>query len=390
MAIGSRPRAVAGLLCVAALSLTAHGQIMLSGNETKIDLTHGGQKVIVHPDGPDSLTLLDFSTMPPKVVNVIGVPNSVIGPPSNIAFTPDGKLAIISNSIRIEPAGSDKYVPESYAHIVDMSVMPPKVVGRVKTGMQPSGISITPDGKMALIADRADGTVTVLSIDGKNVTFVETIQIAAPTSEVSDVAITPDGKTAFASVKVLNYLAVLNIAGGKVTLNPRKITTFGGPYRVVVTPDGKLAVTAGHGAGNGPDEDCVTIVDLTGDTPRAVDYVKIGPSPESFEISPDGKLLAAVVMNGSSTPAPDPQHSEFGMLTILKREGNTFVPAQRLKVGPIPEGVAFTPDGKHLAVQSHPTKKIWLFDVDGSTVKDSGVRIDVPGMPSSLRAVMTH
>ena len=118
---------------------------------------------------------------------------------------------------------------------------------------------------------------------------------------------------------------------------PRKITTFGGPYRVVVTPDGKLAVTAGHGAGNGPDEDCVTIVDLTGDTPRAVDYVKIGAAPESFEISPDGNLLAAVVMNGSSTPAPDPQHSEFGMLTILKREGNTFVPAQRLQVGPIPE-----------------------------------------------------
>jgi len=121
-----------------------------------------------------------------------------------------------------------------------------------------------------------------------------------------------------------------------------------------------------------------------------VDYVTIGAAPESLEISPDGNLLAAVVMNGSSTPAPDPQHSDSGMLTILKRRGNTFVASQRMKVGPIPEGVAFTSDGKHLVVQSHPTKKLWLFDVGGGTVKDSGVRIDVPGMPSSLRASMAR
>jgi hypothetical protein len=37
-------------------------------------------------------------------------------------------------------------------------------------------------------------------------------------------------------------------------------------------------------------------------------------------------------------------------------------------------------------VQCHPDRELWIFDVNGSTVKDSGVRIKVPGMPSALRA----
>ena len=56
-----------------------------------------------------------------------------------------------------------------------------------------------------------------------------------------------------------------------------------------------------------------------------------------------------------------------------------------LATGPIPEGVAFSPDGKHIVVGCHPTRKLWVYDVDGETVRDSRVRIDVPGMPSSLR-----
>jgi len=377
---------LAGLFIIAICPLAALGQIMLSGNENKIDLTQGGQRVIVHPSGPDSLTLLDFSKMPPTTIQIDDVQNTVIGPPSNIAISPDGKLAIVANSIRIDPPGSDKYVPESYAHIVDLSVRPPRVVGRVKTGLQPSGVSFTPDGKLALVANRADGTISVLAIDGLNVSLADSVKISAPAGEVSDVAITPDGKMALASVRSLGYLAALNISGGKVTLQPRKITAFGQPYRVIVTPDGKLAITAGHGYGNGRDEDCVSIVDLTANPLRTIDYVTIGSAPESCEISPDGMLLAAVVMDGSNTPASDPLHSEFGLLTILKRQGNTFVASQRLKTGPIPEGVAFTSDGKRLVVQSHPTKKLWVFDVENGLVKDSGARVELPGMPSSLRA----
>ena len=72
---------------------------------------------------------------------LLDLPNTVIGPPSNIAISPDGKLAIVANSIKIDPADKTKYVPESYAHIIDLTARPPKVIGRVKTDLEPSGTS---------------------------------------------------------------------------------------------------------------------------------------------------------------------------------------------------------------------------------------------------------
>ena len=84
-------------LCVCALAMTASGQLVLSGNEAKIDLASG--TAVVLPDAPpDSLSILDFSTFPPKVTHLDNVQNSVIGPPSNIAITPDERLALVASS----------------------------------------------------------------------------------------------------------------------------------------------------------------------------------------------------------------------------------------------------------------------------------------------------
>jgi len=368
-----------------ALPTSSPAQILLSGNENKIDLTHGGQVVIPNAP-PDNLTLLDFSHFPPTTVMIENVSNTVIGPPSNIAITPDGKLAIVANSIRIDPADKSKYLPESFAHIVDLTAKPPKVIGQVKTDLQPSGLSITPDGKRALVANRASGTVSVLAIDGTSVMNIASVKVCEPAESISDVAISPDGKFALASVQKPGYLAMLKIESGQVSFTGRKISAFGQPYRVVITPDGQLALTAGAGFGNGRDQDCISVVDFTMPQPTTVDYIPVGVSPESIEISPDGKLLAAVVIEGSNTPPESPIHGNNGALVILKRNGKTFAKSQRLQVGRIPEGVAFTTDGKYLVVQCHPDRQLWVFAVKDGNVSDTGQRISVPGQPSSLRA----
>ncbi len=365
-----------------ALPFAARAQIMLSGNENKIDLTGGGQTVIPNP-APDNLTLLDFSQFPPKTWTLDNLPNTVIGPPSNIGISPDGRLALVANSIKIQ---GSKWVPESYVHVLDLSVRPPRVIARVQTDAEPSGLSFTPDGRMALVANRAAGTISVLSVDGLTVKPVESVKVCEPEQSVSDVAISPDGKMALASVQKGSYLAVLRIENGKVTATDRKISTFGQPYRCVITPDGQFALTAGAGFGTGADLDAVTVVDLRNGEPRALDYIPVGVSPESLEISPDGKLLAVVVIEGSNKPPTDPNHGKAGALVILQRRQNTFVKTQRLQVGRIPEGVAFTGDGHYLAVQCHPDRQLWIFEVKDGNVHDTGQRVSVPGMPSSLRA----
>lgn len=381
-------RSIRRLLLVGVLltiSSSAVAQRVISGNENKIDLSQGGQDVVRDAE-PDSLSFLDFATFPPKVEHVTGISNTVIGPPSNIAITPDGRLALVADSLRINPENSNETVPSDRVHVVDLTSRPPKVTGQVAVGSQPSGMSITRDGRLALVANRADGTVSVLAIDGQTVRLQQSVTVCAVDEEASDVAITPDGRRALVSINKAGYLRLLEIDGSRVTATDRQLSVFGKPYRCVITPDGRLGLTAGSGLGQPPDADAISVIDLQTDPVRTIDYVALGSGPESIEISPGGELLAAVLMNGSNLPADDPQRTENGLLVILARRGRTFERTQQIEIGRIPEGVAFTSDGRHLVVQCHPARELWIFKVEQDRVSDTGRRISVPGFPSSLRA----
>ena len=358
---------------------------VLSGNETKIDLSSGAPRRIV-PTEPDSLTLLDFAVFPPRVTQIGNVPNSVIGPPSNVAIAPDGRLALIANSIRLDPANSTNWIPESYVALLDLGLQPPRIVGRVETGAQPSGISITRDGQSALVANRAAGTLSVLRLHGLEAQVAGEVTVCGPTDGLSDVAIAPDRRTVLASVQKGGYLAVLKWDGALPVPTGQKVSTYGQPYRVAITPDGQLGLTAGAGAGNGLDSDALTVVDLQSNPIRTVDYVPLGAIPESFEVSPDGRWVAAVVMAGSNLPRGNPNHSEAGALVLLERTGRTYRLQQQIPIGRIPEGVAFTRDGRYVLAQCHADREIRILELRRGKLRDTGQRIAVPGFPSSLRA----
>ena len=376
---------IAGTILIAAMvALAAKGQIVISGNEAKIDLSSG--TAVVLPDAPpDSISILDFSMFPPKVTHLDNIRNSVIGPPSNIAITPDEHLALIASSTLPDPDNPGQWIPDNVIHVLDLTANPPAVIDELKTDAQPSGMSIARDGSFALVANRAAGTVSMLSIDGKKVAIKQTETVCEPEDDLSDVSIAPDGTMAVASVNVGGYLALLKIEKGKLVVTDRKFSVYGHPYRCVISPDGTLALTAGSGQGT-PDTDALTVIDLKADPPRTIDYVPFGSNPESMEISPDSQLAVAVLMAGSNLAADDPLHVPGGELAILARRGSTFEKVQTLPTGPIPEGVAFSPDGKYIIVQCHPIRELWIYRIDGEKVTDTGERIKVPAMPSSLRA----
>jgi DNA-binding beta-propeller fold protein YncE len=358
---------------------------MISGNENKINLSSGTAQVVPNA-APDSLTILDFGQLPPKVQHLTNVPNSVIGPPSNIAISPSGALALIADSVRIDPADRTQFIPASRVHVLDLRATPPRIVSQFQAGLQPSGTSFTPDGRMALVANRADGTVTVLRVRGTQVSVVQTVRICAPEDSASDVAIHPDGRLALVSVQKGGFLQLLEIEGETVEVTDRKISVYGQPYRCVITPDGALGLTAGQGTGNGLDSDALTVIDLQSRPIRTVDYVAIGAVPESIEVSPNGQLVAAVLMNGSNLAPDHADYHPHGAVVLLERTGKTYRKVQEMPVGRIPEGVAFSTDGKRLVVQCHSDRQLWMFEVRNRRLEAADVRISVPGMPSSLRA----
>lgn len=371
----------AHLSCAGAQS--AAPQWVLSANESKIDLITGSSRV-VGPAGNDSLTLLNFAEFPPTVLHLPHISNTVLGPPSNVAITPDGHWAFVSDSVRLDPDHPGKWLPNRFIHVLDLSSNPPKIVGQGESGDQPSGLAITPDGRMLLAANRAGGSVTAFRFASGKLETLSEIQIALPADEVSDIGMAPDGRHAYASVRLRGYLREFEIQGEKVTATERKFSAYGRPYRVQVTPDNALVLTAGEGFGNGADTDLLSIIDLGATPPKTADYVKLGRAPETLELSPDGRWLVVVLMNGSNLAPNDNFRGQNGQIAVLERKGRSFIKRQTLDVGPIPEGAIFTPDGKHVVVQCHPEKRLWLFDVTGQGLRDTGRRIEVPGMPSGL------
>ena len=181
-------------LVASCFTASAQAQYLVIGNDEKLVFKDG--KPVLSPPGKDTVTIVDISDRSkPRIVTTLSAQNSVIGPPTNLAITPDNKLALVASSIDVVKDGDNwKNVPDNKLYVIDLAAAPPAVIATVQTGKQPSGLAINRAGTLALVTNRADNTVSVLSISGKTVTVVGTVAVApadAPSQQPSAVAITP-------------------------------------------------------------------------------------------------------------------------------------------------------------------------------------------------------
>jgi DNA-binding beta-propeller fold protein YncE len=383
----SRRRASAALasLCGLAMTSAVHAApFMIVGDDEKPGTDAQG-KPVVNPSGADAVLIVDLANPEaPKIVVSLPLENSIVGPPTNLAISPDGAIALVADSMTVtEENGVRKMVPTDKLFVIDMKASPPKLVDTVTVGKQPSGLSFSPKGDMALVANRADGTVSVLKIDGTKVTQTATVAVSPG---VSHVIFTPDGKRALAQKSPDNKIAVLDVDGDKVTYNKFDLPTYAFPYNVVVSPDGKLAITADNGGGGSSDGnmDAVSVVDLEGDHPHVIAHITVEDAPEGLAMSPDGKYAVVVNVNGSNMPQAW-FHHKTGSVTVLRIDGKTVTPVKTVQVGTFPEAVMITPDSRYIYVGNFTDKDFSILKVDGTDVTDTGKRFAVPGHPASGR-----
>ena len=273
----------------------AHAKpFMIVGDDEKPGTDAQG-KPMVNPTGNDAVLIVDLANPEaPKIVASLPLENSIVGPPVNLAISPTGAIALVADSMTVtEDNGVRKLVPTDKLFVIDMKASPPKLVATLTLGKQPSGLSFNAKGDMALVCNRADGTISVLKIDGTNVTQTGTVTVAPG---VSQVVFTPDGRHALAVKSPENKVAVLDVDGDKVTYNKVDVPTYPFPYNVVVSPDGKIAITADNGGGGSSDGslDAVTVIDLEGDHPHGIAHLTVGDAPEGLAMAPNGKYAVAV------------------------------------------------------------------------------------------------
>jgi len=369
---------------------SASAQTMIVGNDEKVGRDENGKSVQREP-GHDTLSVIDISKPDsPVVAATIPLANTIVGPPVNLAIHPSGEFALVANSVNPERDGEKwKNVPDDRIFVVDLKANPPKVVATVNAGKQPSGMAISPKGDMALVANRADGSLSVLSINGKDdVKVTDTVSVGTPADQVGAVAITPDGKHALAAKSMANKVALLSIDGGKVTYDKRDLPVGIYPYNLGVTPDGKLAITADNGAGGGSDGnvDTVSVIDLEANPARVIDHVVIGDAPEGFAISPKGNFAVAVLLQGSNADKTAFYYHPGGAAVALKIDGKKVTKTGEVQVGGLPEGVAFSPNGDYLYIGNFYDQDVSILKVDGDKLTDTGRKLKLPGHSASVRA----
>jgi DNA-binding beta-propeller fold protein YncE len=362
---------------------TAEAQIAISANDNKVVLVDGVSTVVQNP-AVDTVSVIDMKQYPPRLVAEIVAPTSVVGPPLSVAITPDESLALVTAAMKIDPNDRTKQTPDNRLSVIDLKASPPQVIATMETGKGPAGLSINRQGNLAIVANRAEGTLSVFTISGKTVSPVGTVKLGDEKIGAAHVAFSPDGKTALVPRDGDDRISVLAIDGTKVEYTKRDLAAGVRPYGLDISSDGKYAAVANIGRGGG-DSDTVSLIDMQAKPVRVVDTITVGQTPEGLKISPDGKWIGVVVMNGSNKPKNSPFYADNGKLVILKADGSKLVKVAEAPIGHWSQGVAFSADGRTILVGNMVEKNLQVFDWNGTALKDSGHNIKLNGGSAALR-----
>ncbi len=341
----------------------------------------GGDERIYADARPGSLVAINTSALPSLEVRELeNVPASLIGPPTSVAITPDNRLALISAAMRVDPDDRQRQIPDSRLSVVRLDTATPQIIQTLELGTQPSGVDINAAGTRALVANRADGTVSLLALgeSSEPVTLLGTFTVAEADESVSHAAFSPDGKRALITLNNTNAVLYASVENDQVTAIQRLDTPVG-PYAVDFTSDGQLAVVGNGAAGS------VSVIGVEPDRIEIIDTIPVGVVVEGIDVSLDGQWLVANCLENSHKKPGAPTHRSTGMVMLLKREGQTFSAVDVMRVGGIPQAAVFTPDGRYLAVASNENQDVCFYELKNDKLSSTGLRVACIGGPAAMR-----
>ena len=352
---------------------------MVCANDQRFSMSDGLNRVAENP-GSGSLTIMDVSGSPLRSVEYLeGVPCSLVGPPTCVAITPDQNYALVASAMKQDPENPAAQIPDNRLSVVRLLKGAHQVVQTLQLGKQPSGVDISPDGTRALVTNRGEGSLSLLSIDsGGAVRLTGTFPVAEAGSSLSHVAFSPDGSQALATLHSENAVLLLSLENDRPSVLS-KLTVDKGPYAVEFLPDGRYAAVAHTSGGT------VFLLEVHDGALKKVDASPVGLIPEGLDISPDGNWMAVNCLNNSYWAAETFGWREKGQLILMQKQHGVFVTVDVVPVGSNPQAVSFTPDSRYIAVGSNGDHQIEFFKVGNNRLKKTGVNVSCPGGPAALR-----
>ena len=284
----------------------------------------------------DSVDLAEFG--------VKGHPGTSKGSPVEVAFTPDGRYAWISNYSMYGKG----YGPEGLDTCTKGDGTSPSTVYRVDTrtfaidkvvavGAVPKYVSVTPDGRTVLVTNWCSWDLSVIDAESGKVTA----RIPLGGKYPRGIAVSPDSQQAYVALMGSDRVVRVDLVAGTVHPYAR---TGDGPRHIVESPDGKYLYVTNNGDG--------TVSKLDRASGKVLKWVHTGDQPRSMAISPDGAAVYSVNYESS---------------TVTKLRTSDLEVVDEVKTDHHPIGITY-----------EPTKKaIWVACYGGSILVFDDSRLPV-------------
>jgi DNA-binding beta-propeller fold protein YncE len=346
--------------------VAAFADLAISGQDGK--QVRAGDGLPMVPT-PDSVATIAFSSSDaPRVIGMINVCSTQMGPPSALAVAPDYSFVLATCPQKFGP--DKKLVAADTVAVIGLDdPTKPKLLETVEAGVGATGVFMNKKATIALVTGVGDDTITLFTIKDRHLTRGSQVKLEAK-AEPRDVLIAPDGKFAYALRFGDGKVTKLAIKGDQLT----RVADFDvgtQPDGGSISADGRyLFVNDFGGAPSTPKgKGATALIDTR--TGKITDAMEVGALPEDVVQSPDGKYAAVVVGNGSATVRNAPNYnSVFGKLVIFTREGAKLTHVTDGQIGHACQGVVWSDDSKRLLVQCSVERDIRTLDFDGKTLTD--------------------
>lgn len=141
-------------------------QLAVTANDAKVELVNDVSKVIANPV-PDTVTIIDITASPPKVIAEVEAPTSVVGPPLSVAITPDESLCAV---VAVDGSNKPKESP-FHNDAGKLVVFHVEGTNLAKIGELPivhwsQGVAISDDNRTLLVSNMVERNLQVFSLDG--------------------------------------------------------------------------------------------------------------------------------------------------------------------------------------------------------------------------------
>ncbi|HTN99799.1 MAG TPA: YncE family protein [Microthrixaceae bacterium] len=265
---------------------------------------------VFNPEGalvktiPDSVELEKFG--------VSGHPGVSKGAPVEMAFSPDGKTAWVSNysmyGTAFGPEGSDSCVPgdgtdDSFVYRIDVATHEIQKV--IKVGAVPKYVAVTPDGKKVLVTNWCTWDLSVID----TATNVEVERVKLGGKYPRGIVVPQDSQSAYVALMGSDRLV-------KVDLGSYEVTQFASPgdspRHLVISPDDSSLYVTNNRDGN--------VVKIDRSSGRVAGSVSTGAQPRSMAISADGEAI--YIVNYDSASMTKVRTSDMSKMQTVKADAH--------------------------------------------------------------------